>query len=144
VVEFGLPREALSLLRLLLAFAGTVVAALCGAVAVLLPPLGAVFAVAAAVAYEFVWFRYLPRYVRTYRVCLEKNVLSVCRGVFIRTEHLFPRPRLIYAVLLQLPVARRMGVCCIQLRAAQGHLLLPFVRRADAVKLLNRLDGAAA
>ncbi len=82
---------------------------------------GAVIAVMLAVFL----FWYLPRYFKSYEILFPKGAVVINRGVFIKTTHIMPFSRLVYAQSFATPLAKKMGLSALALKAARSSIIIP-------------------
>lgn len=82
---------------------------------------------------------YLPAFFRTYEIMLKGEAVIINYGVFIKTTHIMPYSRLIYAQSFATPLARLMGVASLTLKAARGWILVPELRFDEATEVINSL-----
>ena len=81
-------------------------------------------AVAAAILL-FLLFWYLPRYFKSYEILSPKGAVVINRGVFIKTTHIMPFSRLVYAQSFATPLAKKMGLAALTLKAARSTVIIP-------------------
>ena len=81
-------------------------------------------AVAAAIL-VFLLFWYLPRYFKSYEILFPKGAVVINRGVFIKTTHIMPFCRLVYAQSFATPLAKKMGLAALTLKAARSTVIIP-------------------
>lgn len=86
------------------------------------------------------WFWYLPRLQKSYRLTLSAEAVALSRGVFIRRQYLLPCPRLIYVEQFSTPLSALLGLRGLRLRAARGQLTVAAMDKADAEDFLIRLE----
>ena len=79
--------------------------------------------VAAILAFFLFW--YLPRYFKSYEILFPKGAVVINRGVFIKTTHIMPFSRLVYAQSYATPLAKRMGLAALTLKAARSSIIIP-------------------
>ena len=53
------------------------------------------------------------------------------RGVFIKTTHIMPFSRLVYAQSFATPLAKRMGLSALTLKAARSSIIIPELNAED-------------
>ncbi len=101
------------------------------------------YAVAAAVLpiFAFLFFFYLPRLHKSYKITLFSQCISVKRGVIIENESVMPAPRLIAISRAQTPLSRVMKLSSLRLCAARYKLFVPAVPQKDAQEIINFLGG---
>lgn len=81
-------------------------------------------AVAAAIL-VFLLFWYLPCYFKSYEILFPKGAVVINRGVFIKTTHIMPFSRLVYAQSFATPLAKKMGLAALTLKAARSTVIIP-------------------
>ena len=81
-------------------------------------------AVAAAIL-VLLLFWYLPRYFKSYEILFPKGAVVINRGVFIKTTHIMPFSRLVYAQSFATPLAKKMGLAALTLKAARSTVIIP-------------------
>ena len=86
------------------------------------------------------WFWYLPRLRKSYRVTLSSKAVTLSRGVLIRRQYLLPCPRLIYVEQFSTPLSALRGLRGLRLRAARGQLTVLALDKTDAEDFLFQLD----
>ncbi len=79
----------------------------------------------AAVILVFLLFWYLPRYFKSYEILFPKGAVVINRGVFIKTTHIMPFSRLVYAQSFATPLAKKMGLAALTLKAARSTVIIP-------------------
>lgn len=85
--------------------------------------------IAAVLAVLLFW--YLPRYFRSYEILFPKGAVVINRGVFIKTTHIMPFSRLVYAQSYATPLAKRMGLAALTLKAARSSIIIPELNVKD-------------
>ena len=96
-------------------------------------------AVAAAIL-VFLLFWYLPRYFKSYEILFPKGAVVINRGVFIKTPHIMPFSRLVYAQSFATPLAKKMGLAALTLKAARSTVIIP---EFDAIDIDYYIDFLA-
>ena len=81
-------------------------------------------AVAAAILVLLI-FWYLPRYFKSYEILFPKGAVVINRGVFIKTTNIMPFSRLVYAQSFATPLAKKMGLAALTLKAARSTVIIP-------------------
>lgn len=76
-------------------------------------------------------FWYLPRYFKSYEILFPKGAVVINRGVFIKTTHIMPFSRLVYAQSFATPLAKRMGLSALSLKAARSSIIIPELNAED-------------
>lgn len=79
----------------------------------------------------FFLFWYLPRYFKSYEISFPSGAIVINRGVFIKTTHIMPFSRLVYAQSYATPLARAMGLAALSLKAARSAIIVPELNAAD-------------
>lgn len=74
---------------------------------------------------------YLPRYFKSYEILFPKGAIVINRGVFIKTTHIMPFSRLVYAQSFATPLAKKMGLAALTLKAARSSIIIPELNAAD-------------
>lgn len=80
---------------------------------------------------------YVPTFLKSHIITADDSAVTVKRGVFIKTEHIMPFPRLVYSETFSTPLSERMGISGISLRAARGVILIPEIKKSDTELLLE-------
>ena len=88
-------------------------------------------------------FVYLPAYFANCRITVGDDAVMVTRGVFIRTTHIMPYPRMIYVSSFSSPIARRLGICAVVMRAARGFILVPEIKIKDVEMISKKAEGTS-
>ena len=89
-------------------------------------------------AFLFLYFFYLPSFVKSYKVTKSAGCLSVLRGVFIKKESVFKKSQLLYVRTAETPLCRLFGCKIIVLSAPRVRFIIVADNMA-AEKLLG--DG---
>ncbi len=84
-------------------------------------------------------FIYLPLYFKGCTVTITECAVCVSRGVIIKTTHIMPFPRLIFAESVTTPLAASMRLKGVVLRASRAFIVIPEMKSADADFLLCNL-----
>ena len=132
---YTLTNKALRLFRAWLLLAYLLLFFLCGVLAAFFFTAAAIAAGVLLTLGLLVWFWYLPRLVKSYRVVFTDEAVTMSRGFFIRRQYLLPCPRLIYAEKFSTPLSTLWG-----LRAARGQLTIPALDKPDVEDFLERLN----
>lgn len=93
--------------------------------------------VAAVLAVILFW--YLPRYFKSYEIIFPKGAIVINRGVFIKTTHIMPFSRLVYAQSFATPLAKKMGLAALTLKAARSSIIIPELSAEDVDYYINLL-----
>lgn len=97
-------------------------------------------AAALAVLLALFLFWYLPRYFKSYEICFPSGAIVINRGVFIKTTHIMPFSRLVYAQSYATPLARAMGLAALSLKAARSAIIVPELNAADVDYFIDFLS----
>ena len=76
-------------------------------------------------------FWYLPCYFKSYEILFPKGAVVINRGVLIKTTHIMPFSRLVYAQSFATPLAKRMGLAALTLKAARSRIIIPELNASD-------------
>ncbi len=68
--------------------------------------------------YLWLFFFYLPRFVKSYKIIVLENTLVLCRGVFIKKESIFQNKELLYVRTVFTPLSLRLSCCIMSVAAA--------------------------
>lgn len=86
-------------------------------------------------------FWYVPAFFSGYSVFVGENAVVVRRGVIIRTSHIMPYKRLVFAGSYQTPLGRLMGLKGVVLRAARANLIIAEMESGAAGHLIFGVCG---
>ncbi len=86
-------------------------------------------------------FWYLPAFFKGFNLFVGENAVMVTRGVFIKTSHIMPFKRLVFAGGYSTPIARIMGLKGITLRAARATVIIPEIEASAADRLIFDIGG---
>ena len=84
-------------------------------------------------------FVYIPFYFKSYSVTVDKDSISINKGLIIKTTQIMPFPRLVFAQSFTSPLASVMKLKCVMLKAARGWVLIPEIESQNADFLLDNL-----
>lgn len=84
-------------------------------------------------------FWYLPRFFADYDMILSGNSIIINRGVFIKTTHIMPFSRLVYAQSFSTPLAKSMGLAALSLKAARSIIVIPELKISDVEYMIDYL-----
>ncbi len=84
---------------------------------------------------------YLPKFFATYEIELVGEAIIINYGVFIKSSHIMPYSRLIYAQSFTSPLARMLGVSALSLQAARSRVIIPEIETKEALKVINSLTN---
>ena len=85
-------------------------------------------------------FWYLPKLFKNCSCKIVNNTVILKIGVFFKTIHVFPLLRLIYSQTITTPLAKKMGLTCVSLKAARNRVFIPELSIKDAEDLMNFLS----
>ena len=88
-------------------------------------------------------FWYLPRYFTGYEILFPKGAIIINRGVFIKTSHIMPFSRLVYAQSFSTPLAKAMGLAAVNLKAARSSVVIPELSVKDVNYFIDYLAKEA-
>lgn len=119
-----LPKKTVFLWQIRIGIIGLILlAAICAFV--FLTPLMLLAAAPVATLLAVFLFWYLPRYFKSYEILFPKGAVVINRGVFIKTTHIMPFSRLVYAQSFATPLAKKMGLAALSLKAARSSIIIP-------------------
>ena len=84
---------------------------------------------------------YLPAFFGTYEIFGKNDAMIINYGVFIKSTHIMPYSRLIYAQTLATPLARLLGVTAVSFKAARSRVIIPEIKTEKALEIMKRLAG---
>lgn len=82
---------------------------------------------------------YLPAFFKAYEIQLKEDAIIINYGVFIKTSHIMPYSRLIYAQSFATPLARLMKVTTLTLKAARSIIIIPEIEYDNANEVIESL-----
>ena len=86
-------------------------------------------------------FWYLPAFFGGYSIFVGENAVIVTRGVIIKTSHIMPFRRLVFAGSYSTPLSKFLGLKGVTLRAARASLLIPEIGSDAADRLIYGISG---
>ncbi len=89
--------------------------------------------------YEGIMLWYLPKLFRNYRLKYINGAVIIESGVVIKTTHIMPFSKMIYAETITSPLAKLMGIKALTLKAARSRILIPELPENDARKFITVL-----
>lgn len=89
--------------------------------------------------YEGIMLWYLPKLFRNYRIKYINGAVVIESGVVIKTTHIMPFSKMIYAETLTSPLAKLMGIKALSLKAARSRILIPELPENEVVKFVTAL-----
>ena len=84
-------------------------------------------------------FLYLPIFFKKYKIVLTNDAVVVKYGIFIKTEHIMPYKRMIYAQSFETPLARKFGIAAVRLKAARSYLLVAETEKQSVEAIIDFL-----
>lgn len=84
-------------------------------------------------------FIYVPFYFKSYKITVDDNSIIITKGIFFKTTHIMPYPRLVFAQSFTTPLSAAMKMKCVMLKAARGWMLIPEIENCNADHLLDDL-----
>ncbi len=76
-------------------------------------------------------FWYFPRFFSEFTIRLPQGAIVVEYGVFLRTTHIMPFSKLVYAQSIATPLAARRGLAAMGLKAARSTVWIPELAEGD-------------
>lgn len=89
--------------------------------------------------YEGVMLWYLPKLFRNYRIKYINGAVVIESGVVIKTTHIMPFSKMIYAETITSPLAKLMGIKALSLKAARSRILIPELPENEVVKFVTAI-----
>lgn len=89
--------------------------------------------------YEGVMLWYLPKLFRNYRIKYINGAVVIESGVVIKTTHIMPFSKMIYAETITSPLAKLMGIKALSLKAARSRILIPELPEKEVVKFVTAI-----
>lgn len=133
-----LPKRTLLLWQLRVLILNLICVSLCLFFSKDLEPLKSVALVISIIALCIIVF-YLPAFFKSYEIMIKGEAVIINYGVLIKTTHIMPYSRLIYAQSFATPLARLMGVASLTLKAARGWILVPELCADKAQEIIDSL-----
>lgn len=96
-------------------------------------------AIVIAVLGLLITFLYLPFFFKGYKIVLTNDAVVVKYGIFIKTEHIMPYKRMIYAQSFETPLARKFGIATVRLKAARSYLLVAETEKQSVEAIIDFL-----
>ncbi len=96
-------------------------------------------AIVIAVLGLLITFLYLPFFFKGYKIVLTNDAVVVKYGIFIKTEHIMPYKRMIYAQSFETPLARIFGIAAVRLKAARSYLLVAETEKQSVEAIIDFL-----
>lgn len=85
-------------------------------------------------------FWYLPKFIASYRINLMGDAVVIDSGVIIKTTQIMPYSKMIYTQTFTSPLAHKMDVTAISLKAARSRIIIPEIKNTDAKELILALS----
>lgn len=85
-------------------------------------------------------FWYIPKFIKSYQIITADESIVIKRGVIIKTTHIMPYSRLIYAQTFTTPIAKLLRLTAVSLKAARSTLVIPEMSLCDAKLLIETLS----
>lgn len=89
----------------------------------------------------FMLFWYLPRFISSYKITIQESAVVIKSGVFIKSIHVMPFSRMIYTQTFTTPLAKKMGLTAVTLKAARSRIFLPEMTKEDAKAFIHAIGG---
>lgn len=89
-----------------------------------------------AVIFTFV---YIPYFFKSYEISFKDGAIIINRGIIVKTTHIMPFSRLVYAQSFATPLAEKLGLAALTLKAARSSILIPELRANEVEKFLEFL-----
>lgn len=87
---------------------------------------------------------YLPMLYKSFIIFADDDTVRLTYGVIFKTTQIMPYPRMIFAQSFSTPIARKMKLCAVGLKAARTQIFIPEINADDADKLINTVAGEKA
>lgn len=97
-----------------------------------------------AVVFLVLIFWYIPALLHSYEILFPSGAIVIKCGVFLKTTHIMPFSRMACANSLATPLARRMRLSALTLKAARSRIIIPELDQKDVryfIDYLTREDG---
>ena len=89
----------------------------------------------------FMLFWYLPRFINSYKITIQESAVVIKSGVLIKSIHVMPFSRMIYTQTFTTPLAKKMGLTAVTLKAARSRIFLPEMTKEDAKAFIHAIGG---
>ncbi len=81
---------------------------------------------------------YIPLYFRSYKITIMQNAVIIQSGVIVRSKHIMPFSRLLYAQSFSSPLSRLFGLSAMTLKATRSRVFIPEISsKAVQTVILN-------
>ena len=94
---------------------------------------------AAVAALSAVALAYFPKYLKSFKLHICESAVIIECGVVIQHEKIMPQKRLLYTEQRTTPLAERLGVSSLVLRAAKCAVFIPELLDTDVYEILEAL-----
>ena len=87
---------------------------------------------------------YIPALLHSYEILFPSGAIVIKCGVFLKTTHIMPFSRMVCANSLATPLARKMRLSALTLKAARSRIIIPELDQKDVsyfIDYLTREDG---
>lgn len=82
-------------------------------------------------------FWYIPQFIKNYEIRIIDEAIVINSGVIIKSTHIMPFSKMIYAQSITTPIAAKMEITAISLKAARTSVIIPEIRVDEAIALLE-------
>ena len=97
-----------------------------------------------AVVFLVLIFWYIPALLHSYEILFPSGAIVIKCGVFLKTTHIMPFSRMVCADSTATPLARKMRLSALTLKAARSRIIIPELDQKDVryfIDYLTREDG---
>mgnify|MGYP004465533285 FL=1 len=84
---------------------------------------------------------YLPMLYKSFVIFADDDTVRITYGVMFKTTQIMPYPRMIFAQGFSTPIARKLKLCAVSLKAARTQIFIPEINETDAKMLINTVAG---
>ena len=84
---------------------------------------------------------YLPMLYKSFIIFADDDTVRLTYGVIFKTTQIMPYPRMIFAQGFSTPIARKLKLCAVSLKAARTQIFIPEINETDAKMLINTVAG---
>lgn len=85
-------------------------------------------------------FWYIPALCRSYRIVAKNGAVIIEHGVIIKTTHIMPFAKMIYAETFSTPLAKAMGLTALTLKATKSIVFVPEMETEQVEVLVKTLS----
>lgn len=82
---------------------------------------------------------YIPLYFISYKIEVKNSAIIIRRGVIVKTIHIMPFSRLLYAQSFASPLARVMKMAAITLKATRSYVIIPEITTDEVEAVIKSL-----